>query len=56
MMNMNETIEDKINALYPMMKKTNNMSVKNMMGTPRASIKMLGKSNNNYKKLGKSSQ
>jgi hypothetical protein len=39
-----------------MVKKPNNMSVKNMMGTPRASIKMLGKSNNNYKKLGKSSQ
>lgn len=56
MMNMNETIEDKINALFPMVKKPNNMSVKNMMGTPRASIKMLGKSNNNYKKLGKTSQ
>ena len=28
MMNMNETIEDKINALYPMMKKSNNGSVR----------------------------
>lgn len=55
MMNM-ETIEDRINALYPMMKKTNNGSVKNIMGTPRASIKMLGKSNMYVRKLGKVNQ
>lgn len=55
-MNIEQIIEEKINAMYPSMKKNANPSVKNMMGTPRASIKMLGKSNNNYKKLGKSSQ
>lgn len=52
---MNETIEDRINAMYPMMKKTNG-SVKNILGTPRQTIKQLGKSNGNYRKLGKSSQ
>ncbi len=50
MMNMNETIEDKINALYPMMKKSNNGSVRNILGTPRQTIKQLGKSNGNYRK------
>jgi len=54
---MNETIEDKINALLnPMMKKANNGSIKNILGTPRQSIKQLGKSNGNYRRLGKSSQ
>ena len=55
MMNMNETIEDKINALYPMMKKSNNGSVRNILGTPRQSVKKLGQ-NSNYRKMGKSSQ
>ena len=56
MMNMNESIEDRINSMYPMMKKSNNGSVRNILGTPRQSIKQLGKSNANYRKMGKSSQ
>ena len=56
MMNMNESIEDRINALFPMMKKSNNGSVRNILGTPRQTIKQLGKSNANYRKMGKSSQ
>ena len=54
-MNMNE-IEDKLASLFPMMKKNVNMSVKNIMGTPRANIKKMGKSNSNYKKMGNSNQ
>lgn len=49
---MNETNEDKLTGLYPMIKKNVNTSVKNIMGTPRANIKQLGKSNGYYKKLG----
>ncbi len=50
-----DTIEDKLQALYPAMKKANN-SVRNILGTPRQSMKQLGKSNVNYKKMAKSSQ
>ena len=54
-MNMNE-IEDRLAMLFPMMKKNINMSVKNLLGTPRANIKQMGKSNANYRKMGNSNQ
>lgn len=55
-MNIEQIIEEKINAMYPSMKKNANISVKNMMGTPRANMKMLGKSNMYVRKLGKVNQ
>jgi hypothetical protein len=55
MMNMNETIEDRINSMYPAMTKKDIGSIKNMLGTPRQSVKKLGQ-NSNYRKMGKSSQ
>jgi hypothetical protein len=48
---MNETNEDKINAIYPM-RKNIYISAKNIMGTPKQNIKQMGKSNSYYKKLG----
>jgi hypothetical protein len=54
-MNMEQRIEDKIASLYPAMTKKDIGSIKNMLGTPRQSVKKLGQ-NSNYRKMGKSSQ
>lgn len=48
---MNETNEDKLNAIYPM-KKNSYMSIKNILGTPRTNIKNVGKNAVSYKRIG----
>lgn len=50
-MNMND-IEDKLASLYPMLKKMDFYTSKNIVGKPRQSIKKVGKNNSYYKKMG----
>lgn len=46
-------IEDKLASLYPMLKKIDVGSYKNMVGTPRNAIRQVGKLNGIYKKMAK---